>query len=280
MPLETYQWFKDFVLTNPEGTDPKSQGDDHFRGVKTTIVNQFPNFTGEAVTLTEAEINALGGLTQDPPITHNLLINPEFTINQRAWAGGVPADNVYGFDRWAGADAGVNIRQIVELTSIGAGIYTLSWVGGGNGFIGATTGPSPLEHDFVTAPVADVEIKIPAAATLPQFNQGANVVFERRSIGAELVLCQRYYWSMVGSEWWAAQFSTHPDDQRIANLRFPERMRAIPTVVVTHSVTVWKEGPTETELTAANVRYKGEPDKSDDQPAIATFTADAELYNP
>lgn len=58
MPLEVFSFIPQLVATNPLGTDPKSQGDDHIRGVKATLQNQFPNFTGEAVTLTEAEINA------------------------------------------------------------------------------------------------------------------------------------------------------------------------------------------------------------------------------
>jgi len=33
----------DLVATNPPGTDPKSQGDDHLRGIKTTIIGQSVN---------------------------------------------------------------------------------------------------------------------------------------------------------------------------------------------------------------------------------------------
>ena len=57
MPLEVFSFIPQLVATNPLGTDPKSQGDDHIRGVKATLQNQFPAFTGEAVTLTEAEVN-------------------------------------------------------------------------------------------------------------------------------------------------------------------------------------------------------------------------------
>lgn len=45
------------VEANPFGTDPKSEGDDHIRGVKNVLGNQFPALT-EAVTATAAELNS------------------------------------------------------------------------------------------------------------------------------------------------------------------------------------------------------------------------------
>lgn len=55
MSLETYTGFiKDMVITNPEPTDPVSQGDDHVRGVKMTLANQFSGFT----TATEVAVTA------------------------------------------------------------------------------------------------------------------------------------------------------------------------------------------------------------------------------
>jgi hypothetical protein len=54
------------VNTNPVGaTDPKSQGDDHIRGIKNVILNTFPAITG-AVTATHTEMNLLHGLTTLP----------------------------------------------------------------------------------------------------------------------------------------------------------------------------------------------------------------------
>lgn len=58
MSLESADFIPGLVETNPEGTDPKSQGDDHLRLLKHVLKSQFPNFTGEAVTKTEAQINA------------------------------------------------------------------------------------------------------------------------------------------------------------------------------------------------------------------------------
>lgn len=62
MALETGTYINDLVVTNPVSGDPKSQGDDHFRLLKSTIKNTFPNVTGE-VTPTQVEINRLDGIT-------------------------------------------------------------------------------------------------------------------------------------------------------------------------------------------------------------------------
>jgi len=46
------------VATNPVAGDNVSQGDDHLRLLKSTILATFPNITG-AMTLTDAELNAM-----------------------------------------------------------------------------------------------------------------------------------------------------------------------------------------------------------------------------
>jgi len=59
MSLETALYIDGLVVANPSGpTDPKSQGDDHLRLIKTTLKNTFPNLTG-AMIATQAQLNAL-----------------------------------------------------------------------------------------------------------------------------------------------------------------------------------------------------------------------------
>ena len=60
MPLETGDFICDLVETNPPGTDPVSQGDDHLRLIKHVLVTQFPNLCGEAVTATAEDLNNAG----------------------------------------------------------------------------------------------------------------------------------------------------------------------------------------------------------------------------
>jgi hypothetical protein len=46
MPLETATFINDLTITNPTSADPKSQGDDHIRLVKSAVKNSLPGFTG------------------------------------------------------------------------------------------------------------------------------------------------------------------------------------------------------------------------------------------
>jgi len=60
MSLELFGFIKDLVQTNPTGNDPKSEGDDHIRGVKATLQTQFPGFTeGVGIILTESQLNGM-----------------------------------------------------------------------------------------------------------------------------------------------------------------------------------------------------------------------------
>jgi microcystin-dependent protein len=43
MSLETFGFISDLVATNPTGGDPRSQGDDHLRGIKATLQATFPH---------------------------------------------------------------------------------------------------------------------------------------------------------------------------------------------------------------------------------------------
>lgn len=60
MSLESATYINQLVRTNPNGADPKGQGDDHLRMIKGALLNTFPGITGP-VTATQAEINALAG---------------------------------------------------------------------------------------------------------------------------------------------------------------------------------------------------------------------------
>lgn len=57
MALEVFSYISSLVPANPTSTDPVSQGDDQIRGIKTTLVNSFPNIS-EAVTATAAQLNS------------------------------------------------------------------------------------------------------------------------------------------------------------------------------------------------------------------------------
>ena len=56
MALETGTYISDLVATNPTSTDPKSEGDNHLRLIKSFVKATFPNVTG-AVTKTHTQLN-------------------------------------------------------------------------------------------------------------------------------------------------------------------------------------------------------------------------------
>jgi len=67
MGLETGSTISSFITSNPTSSDPVNQGDDHLRLIKSVLKAQFPGAAGSgfatAITATEAELNALHGLT-------------------------------------------------------------------------------------------------------------------------------------------------------------------------------------------------------------------------
>ena len=152
----------------------------------------------------------------------NLIINGDFRINQRTYISGSPlASNNYGFDRWKSTnntslfftsapqgqmvtiDSGGSIEQVIERANMPAGAYILSWTGTATGRV-YNTGATP--PSYAASPIlvtldgsANVEVEFTAsggAKTLQnvQFEQGSiKTPFEKRPIGTELILCQRYY---------------------------------------------------------------------------------------
>lgn len=62
MGLESVSHISDLVITNPPGTDPKSEGDDHLRNIKIALKADFPNVNA-ACNPTPAEFNKLVGST-------------------------------------------------------------------------------------------------------------------------------------------------------------------------------------------------------------------------
>jgi len=56
MSLESVTHIDDLNATNPLGTDPRSEGDDHIRNIKTVLLTDFAGITG-VVTATHSELN-------------------------------------------------------------------------------------------------------------------------------------------------------------------------------------------------------------------------------
>lgn len=56
MALESGSYISDLVAANPDGTDTRSQGDDHIRLIKQVLKNTLPNLNG-AMTATDEQLN-------------------------------------------------------------------------------------------------------------------------------------------------------------------------------------------------------------------------------
>ena len=165
--------------------------------------------SSEGVTKQVDLINAVSSFQAN----RNAIINGNFAVNQRGVSGTVTlAAGDYGHDRWKAGASGCtytfatvenvttltitagSLVQVIEGINLFTGTYILSWTGTAQGKIGAgsfgasgitesATGGTNLSIEFNTGTVAQVQLE-PGSVATP---------FERRTVGTELALCQRYY---------------------------------------------------------------------------------------
>ena len=143
----------------------------------------------------------------------NLLINANPVINQRAYVSGtnVGGANTYTLDRWRVVTSGQNItwtdsngvrtvtapaggvEQVIEGASILSGTYTLNWTGTATATV---NGVAVVKGGQVTLTGnTNCTVRFSGGTfSLPQLEVGTVATpFERRPVGTELALCQRYY---------------------------------------------------------------------------------------
>jgi hypothetical protein len=150
----------------------------------------------------------------------NALFNADFRVNQRGYASAaVLAAGVYGHDRFkAGASggdysftqlnsstqitiaSGKSLIQVVEDKNVVGGSYVLSWTGTALARVGVNS--ATPSGTFVVSPIL-VTGQTAGTTMSVEFNAGTlgtaqlelgtvATPFERRPIGLELALCQRY----------------------------------------------------------------------------------------
>lgn len=193
------------------------------RGQEGTIGLAWPSATRVEMRVTAAQAAGFMG-------RKNLLINGDFSVNQRAGTR-TPGVGVYGFDRWQGHASG--LEQIVEGLGISAGAITLSWSGGGTGSIdggGATA--SPVSGTATAA--TNISVVVPDDATNVQLEFGDQATdFEYVHPSDQLARCERYYieglWGLCTA---ANQYSFGLSaDTHVFHYNFPVTMRTAPTIV-------------------------------------------------
>jgi hypothetical protein len=185
----------------------------------------------------------------------NALFNADFRVNQRGYASAaVLAAGVYGHDRFkAGASggdysftqlnsstqitiaSGKSLIQVVEDKNVVGGSYVLSWTGTALARVGINSatpsGTFVVSPILVTGQTAGTTMSVEFnAGTLgtAQLEQGSVATpFERRPIGLELALCQRYFWKGVPAT--DLNFNAYTACYMSWPIAFPVTMRATPT---------------------------------------------------
>jgi hypothetical protein len=153
----------------------------------------------------------VGGLPITTPEVTNLIINGDFSINQRSYVSGTNSTGPkrYTLDRWfinaisqnvtftslgTGVVAPTNgLVQIVEDLNIEGGVYTLSWIGTATAMVNNTP---ILNGGNITLPAKTNATVSFFGGTLHNVQLEKGPVahpFSKRLYPTELILCQRYY---------------------------------------------------------------------------------------
>jgi hypothetical protein len=154
----------------------------------------------------------------------NYLINGDFAINQRAFAGGALAAGVYGFDRWKAGTGGCSVSlsagvlthtsgplvQVIEAPNLAGKTITVSVEGlsggslnvtveGVTGVIAAAAGRAGVSIAAPGASTGNVTVTLTPASGAVTYQRvqvetgSAATAFEWRPAQVELALCGRYF---------------------------------------------------------------------------------------
>lgn len=197
-------------------------------------------------------------------VAPNLLINGDFQINQRNFAGGSLAANTYGFDRWKAGATGANISigsytltitsgeiiQVVEpamagVASLASTALTISvespsanltiTIGSVSGTITAGTGRQSTTITTNAADTGNLTVKISSTTAGVTFGQvklelGTSATgWQARPPAQELSLCQRYF--QLAPKWFGHWWTTSATKMSGSG-PFIAQMRATPTATL------------------------------------------------
>ena len=125
MSLDTAAYIGGFDTAKPAGADPKSEGDDNFRHIKTVLKTTFPNVTG-AVTVTHTELNLLAGMSAVAP-TANAIFAGSLRLSSGVMALGGSASTSF-ISQGLVIDQGTNDDEVLSLrsTDVAHGVTTLA----------------------------------------------------------------------------------------------------------------------------------------------------------
>lgn len=219
-----------------------------------TILGRSAAGTGDVEALTGAQAtNIITGAVGQLAGFRNLLINGNFQINQRGYVSGtnVGAPNTYTLDRWRVVTSGQNvtfsasgngnqitapaggIEQVIEGVNIGGGTYVLNWTGTATATVNGTARAKGESFTLPANTNATVRL-IGGTASQVQLEPGTVATpFEHRPYGAELALCQRYYYRVTLSANSQVFCQAYADNATTGRgyVQFPVPLRIAPTAL-------------------------------------------------
>lgn len=221
----------------------------------TNVLFAFGSSVGRDVLLAAdaAAARMAAGVPNSGPLSglRNLIINGNFSVNQRAYASGtaVGAANTYTLDRWRVVTSGQNasyvtsgagrlvtapaggFEQVIEGASIGGGTYVINWTGTATCTVNGTARAKGATFTLTAGSNATVRFSS-GTVTEVQLEPGEVVTaFELRPAAVELMLCQRYFETGSGYGWgYAGSAGNH----RCAYTPWKVTKRASPSVATSN----------------------------------------------
>lgn len=184
----------------------------------------------------------------------NVLINADFSVNQRAYVSGsaTTSANQFTLDRWFVPTSGQSVAmsasgrgnvvtapasgicQVVEAANVQGGTYVLSWTGTAT----ATVNGSAVTNGGTVSLTANTNAVVKfsgGTVSLAQLERGTTATaFEFRDAATEMALCQRYYESLQAvARFWA----TGVGQTCNTAVQYKVSKRASPTLTLAGTVT-------------------------------------------
>lgn len=238
----------------------------------------------------------------------NYLVNGDFVINQRAFAGGALAAGVYGFDRWKAGTGGCSVSlsggvlthtsgplvQVIESPRLNGELITVSVedpsgsitvnVDGQTGTITAGSGRRGVQVTVPSGSTGNVALTLTATAVTykrVQLERGAAATgFEWRPAATETVLAERYFQaskSYASGPYWTGQVTS--GSAYAAARVLATQMRSAPSVTLSAKAGVNFDVTTISiiDSDACGFRFQATANGTGAGTMLAQFTADAEL---
>lgn len=137
----------------------------------------------------------------------NLIINGDFRVNERAFAGGALSAGVYGHDRWKADTGGANysvsggvatissgtIVQPIEGASIATGTHVISWQGTATCTVDGVAKTSGQSFSLTAGTNCIVKFTGGTVSKVQVEPGDVPTAFEMRPIDLEKMLCERFY---------------------------------------------------------------------------------------